>query len=123
MGHLQMCFVLAAVSATGGAAPPALTFEEVLRRAEERAPALAAARGARHGAEGGRRGASPLLSANPTLEAALGRRSGADTHDVDLALTQPLEPFGQQGLRARAARAGLEWAEAAWEEARREARA
>ncbi|MBJ6765497.1 TolC family protein [Myxococcaceae bacterium JPH2] len=94
----------------GAAQLPALTFEEALARARQRAPAVVEAQGRVAEAQGPVAGAAPFLRANPVLEAEVGPRTrvdGARGIDVAVGLTQPLELAGQQGARRDAARAGL----------------
>jgi cobalt-zinc-cadmium efflux system outer membrane protein len=95
---------------SGAAQPSALTLEEALALARQRAPALLEAAGHVAEAQGPVAGAAPLLRNNPTLEAQAGPRSlsnGERGVDVAVGLSQPLELGGKQGARRESARAGL----------------
>jgi cobalt-zinc-cadmium efflux system outer membrane protein len=93
----------------GLAQPSELSFEEVLARARQRAPALREAEGRVAEARGPVAGAAPLLADNPTLQVEAGPRSHGDTRGLELGvgLVQPLELGGKQGARRESARAGL----------------
>jgi outer membrane protein, heavy metal efflux system len=94
----------------GAAQPSELTLEEALSLARQRAPALLEAAGRVAEARGPVAGASPLLHNNPTLALEAGPRTlatGAQSPNVAVGLSQPVELGGKRGSRLDAARAGL----------------
>lgn len=105
---------VAAAVAVISMAPPAralepMPLEELLRFAAEHAPAVELAELRREQGSAAELSAGPLLWHNPSVELALGPRLGAPGEaglDFSASLTQPVEVFGQRGLRQEAA-AGL----------------
>lgn len=94
----------------GAAQPSALTLEEALALARQRAPALLEAASRVAEAQGPLAGASPLLRENPTLEAEAGPRAlshGERGVDIAVGLVQPIELGGKRAARLDSARAGV----------------
>ena len=103
--------VLALLSPRPGAAQEtALTIDQALALARERAPRLVSERLRIDEARGRLAGASVFLRTNPTVEAGLGYRSEADGRKTDegsVTVTQGFEVGGQRGARMAGARAGV----------------
>jgi cobalt-zinc-cadmium efflux system outer membrane protein len=111
-----------------GRAQDALTLDQALTAARERAPALQAARLQIDEARGQLLGARALLGDNPTLSGGLGRRfvdgrPGAHPPEAQLQLAQPIEIAGQRAARIDAASAELAAAGAASEMVQRQTEA
>jgi cobalt-zinc-cadmium efflux system outer membrane protein len=105
----------------GAAQDNALTLDQVLQMARDRAPGIVSARTRIDEARGRLAGASVLLRENPVLESSAGRRSsaGGSFVDADLGLSQTFELGGRRGSRIAGAEAGVARAEAASEDASR----
>ncbi len=102
----SLAVVVAVISTaqTAGALEP-VPLEELLRFAAEHAPAVERARLRRQGGGAAELTAGALLWHNPSVELALGPRLGAPGEaglDFSASLTQPVEAFGQRGLRLEA---------------------
>ncbi len=101
--------VLALLSPRPGAAQEtALTLDQALTLARERAPRLVSVRARIDEARGRLAGASVFLRTNPSVNAGLGSRSGADGHRTDetsITVSQGFEVGGQRGARVAGARA------------------
>ncbi len=115
---------LAATGTTPEGGPPArrVSLHEVLEHADAHAPAVQLARTRLLYGDAALAGASPLFPDNPTVSGAWGKRrgAGADGTDWGVSIEQPLEIFGQRGLRleaaeARQARLEAELTQARWE--------
>lgn len=94
----------------GAAQETALTIDQALTLARERAPRLVSARGRIDEARGRLVGASVSLRTNPSVEAGAGYRSGADgqrSAEGSFTVTQGFEIGGQRGARIAGAQAGL----------------
>jgi cobalt-zinc-cadmium efflux system outer membrane protein len=93
-----------------------LTLADVLRTARERAPEIISARLALDEAQGRLMGASVRFASNPDLDVSVGPRRG-DTRstDVELGVTQMLEPPGRRAARIAGATAQLDRGKAAVE--------
>ncbi len=105
---LRMTGMLLLVSSPTLAAP-SLILEQAITLALERSPQLLSAQAEIAAARARVTGASLFLQDNPELEGALGPRfrSGGNSTDISLGVSQRLELFGQRGARAEAARAQL----------------
>ncbi|MPY90141.1 MAG: hypothetical protein GEU99_19735 [Luteitalea sp.] len=99
----------------------ALSLQEVLARARERAPTAVAARARIAEAEARLIGASRRFRSNPVIEAALGPRANeaARSSDVEIGVSQAFEPGSRRTARVAAARAGIEQSASAADEALR----
>jgi cobalt-zinc-cadmium efflux system outer membrane protein len=88
----------------------ALTLDQALARARERAPRLVAARMRVDEARGRLTGASVRLRENPVVDMALGTRRSAveDSREAELGITQMLETGGRRDARVAAADAGVD---------------
>lgn len=96
--------VISTAHPAGALEPVPLT--ELLRFAAEHAPAVELAQLRRQGGGAAELSAGALLWHNPSVELALGPRLGAPGEaglDFSASLTQPVEVFGQRGLRQEAA--------------------
>ena len=94
----------------GAAQETALTIDQALALARERAPRLVSARARIDEARGRLVGASVPLRTNPNVEAGAGYRSGADglrSNEGRFTVTQGFEIGGQRGARIAGAQAGL----------------
>lgn len=100
--------LLAAAPAVAQAQPVALTFEQVLDRARQSAPAIVAARMRIEEVRGRVAGASLLLSTNPELELEAGDRTGeTSSNDFALEIGQVIDLPHRRGARLAAARAAV----------------
>ena len=99
----------------------ALTLDQTLRLARQRAPAVLSARGRIDEARGRLVGASILLRANPLIEGGAGYRwAGADsTSEARASVSQAFELGGKRGARIDAAEAGISRAVSTAEDATR----
>ncbi|MBI4510849.1 MAG: TolC family protein [Deltaproteobacteria bacterium] len=107
-----LCAALASAWPRAGAAQQnALTLDEALSLARERAPTLLAARARIDEARGRLVGASVLLRANPVLDGAGGWRSADEqrggTAEAEVGLGQTFELGGQRGARIAGAEADI----------------
>lgn len=102
--------VLAAICTTSMArAEEPVPLAQLLDYAEEHAPAVELARLGRQRGAAAELSAAPLLWHNPSVELGVGPRLGAQGQaglDLFVSIAQPVELFGQRGLRQGAA-AGL----------------
>ncbi|HET9481284.1 MAG TPA: TolC family protein [Candidatus Polarisedimenticolia bacterium] len=99
----------------------ALTLEEALALARERAPVVLAARARVEEARGRLSGAAVRLGANPVLQAGIGRRNaaGEGSTDFEVELTQELGVAGRRRARIAGAEAAMLSEEALAEEIER----
>lgn len=108
---VAVCVIAGIAPSTQAAAPEReLSLEEVLKLADESAPAIVVA-GRRIGvAEADVVGAAPWLPSDPSLEAGGGGRvgGGQDGGDVSVGLSQTFEIFGEGGLRRDVAARGVD---------------
>ncbi len=90
------------------------SLAEAIRRAQERAPEVARARGAQRAGEARRVGARFAPLANPTIELFLDRGNQGQTRDVAVAgyVWLPLELSGQRRKRITEAESFIEWTQA-----------
>lgn len=103
-------------AAQPGSANAALSLEETLALARQRAPALLDAAGRAAEAQGPVKAAASLLNENPTFQLQVGPRSdpGSPGHpasrgvDLTVSISQSFELGGKRGARRASARAGLE---------------
>lgn len=85
-----------------------LTLSDALSRARERGPRVITARLALEEARGRLVGAGLRFQSNPELDAALGRRRGAETStDLQIGIQQIFEPPGRRAARIAAASHGI----------------
>lgn len=106
----------------GAAQETALTIDQALTLARERAPRLVSARARIDEARGRLVGASLSLRTNPSVEAGAGHRAGADgkrSTAGSFTVTQGFELGGQRGARIAGAEAGLSRATSDSDEATR----
>lgn len=98
----------------------AVSLDEVLAYADQRAPSLRVARKRLGFGAAAVKGAAPWLPANPQLTVGLGPRwgSGWSSTDYQLSLSQRLEVAGEPGLRRAAARRTRDRFDAELDEAR-----
>lgn len=81
-----------------------LTLADALSRARERGPRVITSRLALEEARGRLVGAGLRFQNNPELDAALGKRRGADTStDLEIGIQQVFEPAGRRAARVAAA--------------------
>ena len=88
----------------------ALTLDQALATARERAPRLVTARMRVEEARARLAGASVRLRENPVIDAAAGTRSSAEerSREAELGITQTFETGGRRGARIAAANAGVD---------------
>lgn len=97
----------------GAAEGNALSFEEIIALARQRAPAIVAARARIDEARGRLAGAGVLLHENPAVDGAAGVRAGeGDALEAEIGVMQHFETGGQRSARISAARAEIEREEA-----------
>ncbi|NOJ76794.1 TolC family protein [Myxococcus xanthus] len=114
-------------AARPGSADAALSLEETLALARQRAPALLDAAGRAAEAQGDVAAAASLLNDNPTFELQAGPRSAPGSPgnptvrglDLSVGISQAFELGGKRGARRESARAGLELATAHQRDAER----
>jgi len=82
-----------------------VTLEQLLRYADQRAPAVRVARAQARRGDAAVEAASPLLQSNPEVEVGLGSRTvAAGTHlETEVSLQQSIEIAGERGLRMETA--------------------
>jgi len=99
-----------AVSWAAHAQEGAMTLDQALARARQRAPRVLAAQGQVREARGRLTGASILMQENPVVETMAGPRYSAsgDTTDYDVSITQPLELGGRRAARIAGAQADVD---------------
>jgi len=106
--RLRVATIAVALSAASAAhAQTALTLADVLARARERAPQLVSARLALDEARGRLIGASLRAQTNPELDAQTGNRQSTNRRwtDLEVGLTQRLEPGSRRSARIDGANA------------------
>lgn len=110
MRKLIALMVVLSGSALVSAQEGALTLEQALDRARNRAPLILSAQDRIEEARGRLRGASVLFQNNPQLDGAVGRRNsfGIMRTDAEVGFSQVLETGGQRSARMAGARAGID---------------
>lgn len=105
-----ICALAALLAVPAAQGEEALTLEQALATARQRAPLVVSARYRLEEARGRLTGASVLLQENPAISATAGPRfsPNGDTTDYDISLTQPFELGGRRAARLSGARAGLD---------------
>ncbi len=88
----------------------ALTLEQVLDVARQRAPVVLAARARIEEARGRYQGAAVRFRENPVFETEAGRRTrgGSKSADIDVAFSQDFEPGGRRQARIAGAQASID---------------
>jgi cobalt-zinc-cadmium efflux system outer membrane protein len=105
-----VCVAVLAHAGIAGAQHRSMTLADVLARAREQAPQIAAARLALEETRGHLAGASLRLQQNPEIEAAVGSRRAADSRftDFDITLGQAFEPAARRSARIAGAQAAVD---------------
>lgn len=122
--HAVAAFALVAtaLAVDASAQTAALTLDDVLSRARVHAPDIVSARLAIEEARARLAGASPRLSQNPEVTAGIGNRAGPErrTTDLELGVSQILEPASRRTARVAGAEAAIAMRTADLEEVTRQ---
>lgn len=116
-----LAVLLGAGTATAAGAQTLLSLEDVLSRARQRAPEIAAARGTLEETRARLVGAALRAQANPDLDTAVGTRRGPGDRfiDLQLGLSQAFEPPSRRAARIASATAAIARSSAEVDEATR----